>query len=200
MKIRKVLPALGALVLGATLGTLVSRPLGADSGTGAPVNIVSPLPVPVGITGQPTVLIKNLEEPGRVPYEETLLVSENAGQTGFCTVSCGTEISFSAVPANKRLVIKEVSIEFPVKTGGIVFGNLTGFIVGAGGGLCCRLSLPLALQFSFGGFDNWFTNQQVNLYVDAGEKPVVDVTVDVSHADQGRNVIATLTGYYVSLP
>ena len=106
--------------------------------------------------------------------------------------------TFSAVPPGKRLVIKEISVDFLNKAGSIV-GQ--GTLTSSAGFFNPRVYFPLTLQSTglFGPFDEWVTNQQVNLYADAGNTPQVLLEVDGSHISAlGDNV--TLTGYYVSLP
>jgi hypothetical protein len=145
----------------------------------------------VGIVAGTTVLIKNLDEPGRVPYQESKNVSGDP--TGV------SQVTFSAVPANTRLVIREISVDFLVKAGGAV---------GAGSlGSAAFFPPPQSLYFPLTfqgptyltGFDEWVANQQVTFYVNAGQQPLALLTVDPPHAAViGENM--TLTGYYVSLP
>ena len=107
--------------------------------------------------------------------------------------------TFSAVPPGKRLVIKEISVDFLNKAGSIV-GQ--GTLINSSVLPSPRVYFPLTLQstglINF-QIDEWVTNQQVNLYADAGNTPQVLLEVDGPHISTlGNNV--TLTGYYVSLP
>ena len=176
----------------------------------APVHIVSPLPLPVtgsttvsgtvaatqsgawtvGIAGQP-VLIKNLDEPGRAPYQETVFVGQACCGVGFST----TVFTFSVVPANKRLVIKDASLNLPAARGSAVSPAVLRIV----GGGTPELNLPLILGGSL-VYDEWITNQQVNFYVDQSQRPEILLSVDSAHAIAGLTATATLTGYYVSLP
>ncbi len=133
MKLRNVLAVLSVLVLAATLATLTSRPLGAQSGnsnpTGAvqgsaPVSIVSPLPVPVsgsttvsgsvaatqsgtwnvGINGTPTVTVTTNQ-----PVE--------TGKGFSLGQFTGQPVVLYVVPTGKRLVVEYFSSEVGVASG-----------------------------------------------------------------------------------
>src|SRR5262245_22036941 len=82
----------------------------------APVHIVGPLPLPVtgtttvegNVTVTEPVSVRNLDEAGRSPYQETGFVT---------TTQAFNIITFSQVPAGKRLVIQRVSALLPSKAG-----------------------------------------------------------------------------------
>lgn len=100
----------------------------------APVQIVNPLPVPVTVSGDiggtvaatqsgtwsvgvnNTVLVKNLNEPGREPYEYGIEFDSSS-----CSFNCsnfahlGQVIVFDGpvVPAGKRLIVQHVSGRLP---------------------------------------------------------------------------------------
>jgi len=124
-------------------------------------------------------LIKNVDEKGRIPYQQS-------GAT-----SCGTglcDFSFPIVPAGKRLVVEHVSANIYVNTGGV---NAT-FLEGAGG--FTVFSLPgraMATPQLIG------VNEQVLAYYEAGQTPFYRVAFSVGDANDSYSV--AITGYLVDL-
>lgn len=160
----------------------------------------------VGLAGTPTVqfanttplLVKNLDEPGREPYQQTVQIPEaNSGCPGS---PCDSTFTFPAVPANKRLVIQHVSANLILFSGSFPFSATLG-PTGPGNPLPLGgHQLLLTLQGSGQGFDFWITSQQVTFYVDPLQQPTIDVTSDPAHTPQSVAINATITGYLVSLP
>jgi hypothetical protein len=201
------------LVLGA-VGVLMNSRQAAAQGPndGLAVRIVNPVPVPitgsttitgtvgaaqsgvwnVGITGQP-LSVRNIDEPGRTPYQETLRVSggKNCG-----SVVCGPEFVFSPVPAGKRLFITDVSVSFVVSAGANVFiGDLEQISLNH-----TSVFLPFTRQGPYvPGTEQWITNQHVNYFVDQTVSPVVFAHVDTAHLSN-EDSFATIAGYYVPRP
>jgi hypothetical protein len=198
---RNVLVTVAGLAGLAILGALMPSPHAEAQNPvpgSAPVNIVSPLPLPVTVTGSSTISgtvaatqsgtwnvnTKNVDERGRNPYQAVLSCSSAAGACSGSGV---------AVAANTRLVIEHVSAQIQVSTGKpIQFTTLN--INGAVG----EQSLPNHLQaVNLGnGNDQYYVNEQVLLYADAGKFPFVGV-----QTTSGNFVVinATLTGYIINL-
>lgn len=167
--------------------------------TGQPLSVnanITNTSLPVQFSSSSPLLFKNVEEPGRVPYQEE--------QQGFvipasdCNVQvCGLTMTFATVPAGERLVIKNVSATLNMNTGGTF---LSAFLSGYLGGLQ-QIALPSTVQYfnKNVGTDYWVIQQQVDLYVDAGQAPTVAYGMDGTHGTSAQGS-ATLTGYFVTLP
>ena len=156
-------------------------------------------------------LVQNVDEPGRTPYQQELQVSANAEcGADFCTPS----FTFAVVPANKRLVIKQISATFDASAGASVLavylaGGKTDVIGSSGLFPFTQMAFPMGRQLNpmvFGAFcpaakpcEQWVMNQETNYYVEAGASPLISIGVDKGHAVP-IFADAILTGYYVSLP
>ena len=201
----------GLLVVLAVIGIEMNPSQVAAQGPsdGLAVRIVNPLPVPisgtstvsgtvaatqngawtVGIAGQP-LSVKSIDQ--RVPYRETV----DRNRVGCGTAVCSYEFVFSTVPANTRLIITDVSVDFIVLSGGNVFaGNLDTALPPV------SVFVPFIRQGPYfePGTDEWVTNQQVNLHIDQGRAPEFFANVDPNHVSNERSQ-ATLTGYYIPAP
>ena len=212
---KRVARALAVLFGIVVLGSFVSLvPQTSASGAGgAPVNIMSPIPLPVkgnvsatvsgtvaaqqsgdwnvGLSGTPTVqlantttplLVKSVDEPGRVPYNHTVEIAE--ANSGCTTFFCDSRFTFPAVPANKRLVIQHVSANLRLFSGGVASQAYLG--PGTPPGSFGHMP-PLTLQDSFAGRDDWITSQQVTFYVEPLQQPTIDVFGDGGHIYRRAN-------------
>jgi hypothetical protein len=102
---------------------------------------------------------------------------------------------FGTVPANHRLVIKNVSANLMINAGTAITGAQ---VSGVGGGSNSTLFLPTTPQYvNFFLMDGWTVQQQVLLYADAGTAPTFAIGGAPAASVQAS---ATLTGYYVALP
>ena len=186
----KLLTLAGALALLAVLGKFYAKPVFAQVRA---------------------ALVQNVDEPGRTPYQQELQVIGNSGcDTDFCTPG----FTFAVVPANKRLVIKQVSATFYASAGASVLatylaGGKTDVIGTSGLFPTTQMALPIGRQLNpivFGAYcpavkpcEQWVANQEMNYYIEAGATPFLSLGVDKGHAVP-IFADAILTGYYVSLP
>jgi hypothetical protein len=180
----------------------------------APVRIVDPLPVPVSgaVTGNVTVSgsvsvtntpsvnaaqsgtwsVRNVDEPGRAPYQEY-----RSAQFSSCG-SLNCELDFAPVPAGKRLVIRSVSGSVNVSPGTVLVNAtlVTEFAK--------RLvDVPTFFQgnatTSLGNQDWLRFNSFIFAYAEPGSTPHLGVSVSPG---QGGSTFASaaLAGYYVDIP
>lgn len=124
-------------------------------------------------------LVKNVDEKGRAPYQQSGFVQCTNGNS-FC------DLFLPAVPANKRLVVEHVSANIfaPVGLNGtflIVGGNTSSALPGR------STSAPTLLA----------VNETVLMYFEAGASPLYRVVPSV--ADGSASFSATITGYLVDL-
>ena len=199
------------LVLGAVGIIMNSRQAAAKAPPMASRSVVDPLPVPitgsstiagtvgvtqsgvwnVGITGQP-VNIRNIDEPGRAPYQETLRAQ---GGSACGTVVCGPQFVFSPVPANKRLVITHVSVSFVVSTGGMVCRWIAAERTALRGRAAALHTAGAILPRERPVGDE----STGDLLRGAVAESIVFASVDTPHISNEQS-FATIAGYYISLP
>jgi hypothetical protein len=208
---------LGGLILAIVIGSLTTQRPAAAQGPavpGAPVRIVDPLPVPVSgaVTGNVTVSgnvsvtntpsvnaaqsgtwsVRNVDEPGRAPYQEY-----RSSQFASCgSINC--ELDFSQVPAGKRLVIRTVSGSVNVSPGTVLV-NVTLVTEFAK-----RLvDVPTFFQgnatTSLGNQDWHRFNSDIFAYAEPGSTPHFAVSVNPSQGG-ATFASASLVGYYVDIP
>ncbi len=221
MKVRNVLVVLGVLVLAAILSALISRPLGAQSGTSsststgsAPVTIVSPLPVPVsgsttvsgsvaatqsgtwnvGISGNSAtapLLVRDVDNPARNRFVHDFS----------CTIVVGATLCEDNmdVPSGVELVIESVSAFAALPSGTRPLVQLI-FNTGAGSQQTGHsFTLPLSFVASFSSFSNpdrYGVTQPLRAYVDGGQ--TVFFIAQQAGGSGGGTFSATVTGYFVN--
>jgi hypothetical protein len=124
-----------------------------------------------GAFGAQTTQVRDVDDPGRIPYQS--FQNASAGQR---------EFDFPAVPAGHRLVIQHVSGDMNLE----FTPNQVEVLVVATGG---------ASSF-FAPFSNTFVkfDQPVQLYVEAGDAPIVGVLGN-NGVDPTSRGFLTLTGY-----
>ncbi len=127
------------------------------------------------------VLVKNEDEKGRNPYSQFL----TCNSSGECTATG------SVVPANTRVVIQHVSGNFESTGQSLAFVALSA----NNSGLTSFLPATL-VNVPAHGFNNFYVNQPVLLYVEAGDMPKINL--------QGTSTdpvfcFVYLTGYTVNL-
>ena len=132
--------------------------------------LVSPI---YGALGAQTTQVRDVDDPGRIPYQS--LQQVKAGPT--------LEFDFPVVPAGHRLVIQHVSGDVNLQS---IPNNQVEALVEATGGAS---SFFVPFSKTLARFD-----QPIQLYVDAGEAPIVVVLADlgITPTDHG---FVTLTGY-----
>jgi hypothetical protein len=128
-----------------------------------------------GAFGAQTTQVRDVDDPGRIPYQSKQEVTATAGP--------GFQVQFPAVPAGHRLVIQHVSgsVNFKVQPS----KQVEVFVLVRDGDSSFFSPFSTALA----RFD-----QEVQLYVDAGDGPGVFVLADSGLAP-AVNGFLTLTGY-----
>ena len=117
--------------------------------------------------------VRNVDDPGRIAYENEQGLG--AGQDF---------VVFPKVPAGHRLVIQHVSAELRFQS---FVSSQVQVLVSGGGQASSNFLAPFSK--SLAGFD-----QLVQLYVDAGEAPAVQIVADAG-LTQVSSGFLTLTGY-----
>src|ERR1035437_7452779 len=159
-------------------------------------------PVPVSITGTPTVNIGNLpdgtntvqvfattntpvfvrdvDNPARQFYQRSLQSSQSSVSSWL--------VVFDAVPAGKRLVVEFISLEAVVSN-----GNVIRAIVDHQQG-----DPTHRFPFSAQATGDFVAAQQMRMYFEAGETPRISVFRDTN---TGTIYLAgTISGYYIDVP
>jgi hypothetical protein len=138
-------------------------------------------------------LVKNVDEPGRAPYQS--VVDFNAGSGCGSNTSCNF-VSFAAVPAGKRLVVEHLSVLTGVASGGQP--TLLAFSNSPGCGNCSNRAVGTGwvnTDFSPGfGASFWAIDRPVYLFYEAGETPQIKMYATVNFIFVGN---ATVTGYLI---
>lgn len=166
---RALAVTLGLVVLGSIVSLVPQKKVSAQD-VGPAVTIAGPLPVP----------IRNSDEKGRIPYQQSGGVDCN---TSLC------DFAFPSVPAGKRLVIEHVSANVNPNPGVGVNGV---FLEGACGS--CYWSLPGRSLASPGLV---LVNEQVLAYFESGAIPFIRVAWNSGTNTGGFQ--AVITGYLVDL-
>jgi len=127
------------------------------------------------------VLVSNVDDPGRIPYAAAVDCKFAGGS--------GCDGFLAPVPAGKRLVITHAA--------GLVQENLPGgtlVLLEVSGGIAT--SHPLATyQGSFGAVNTFVFDQPVLLFYDAGQTPIVFVTLGAAPDPHVSVAEFQLTGY-----
>jgi hypothetical protein len=199
--------AAGLLLALPAIGALAQNP---HPGS-APVNIVSPLPLPV--TGDITlapggsitvvnpssdpVLVQDVNGPARRPFAIT--ATDFVGSpTGHCAVG-GCTLLFPAVPAGMRMVVTQVAARFVSFGGKKMFAAdlITSGIPGPGAAEA--ILIPSIVSPNSELIATWSViAQSVHAFVEAGQAAEIEGELDTGNA--GDRLTATITGYFVSVP
>jgi hypothetical protein len=138
--------------------------------------------LPLAQTAAQTVLVQNIDEPGRNPYQETV-------QGGFHN-SAGFQISFNTVPLNTRRVIKHVNCGVVVQAQHVISGaNLYA------SDLSQQEALPTVNAKVSGGSPQSIFAENPELYLNTGQFPYIFVFTN----DPAAGIICRLSGYDVNL-
>jgi hypothetical protein len=148
----------------------------------------------VEIAGTPSV--KNVDEPGRNPYQALAGFGFGSGFT--CSdgppPSCLGEIRFPAVPAGMRLVAARISGEIITNNG----VNIGESILGTAPAVTAVAFVPVTSRSQVSASETLFQfNQELLNYFAAGVQPDYSVYVAGGTSVKGE---AILTGYLVSVP
>ena len=138
---------------------------------------------------QKTTVAQDRDEPGRNPFQQSMQMTQNAGNCGPLLGLCA--LSFDVVPAGKRLVVTHASAILHTDPS---TGNP---LVYAGPAQIPNFSHTLPLPQARGGTRHVSAGPLL-FYVEAGSYPYV--IVQGSPLTDGASASASLSGYYVALP
>lgn len=134
-------------------------------------------------------LVKNIDEPGRMPYQQLVQFS-----TSECVSVLFCIVSFNPVPAGKRLVVEHVSMLVFVQDGGqpnlLAFGD--GFSTNTGN--VAILENDFKVGRSVLGQTAWSFSRPDRVYYEAGQTPKVKVGASAAFGFDGN---ASLHGYLI---
>lgn len=135
-------------------------------------------------------LVKNVDEPGRAPYQS--VIEFNAG-TGCLGSQCNI-VSFAPVPAGKRLVVDHVSALVGVVSGGqptvTAFSNSNCINCSNRALVTGWVNTGLAIS----GSVFWELDRATTVYFEAGEVPQLKMLASASFAFVGN---ASLVGHLI---
>lgn len=136
-------------------------------------------------------LVKNIDEPGRTPYQS--VIEFNAGDG--CTSNICNFVSFTPVPAGKRLVVDHLSAMVGVTGGGRP--AVTAFSTS----LCtnCNNRALIAGWVDTGftpvsGVNFWILDRPLTVYFEAGETPRLKMIATTNFSVVGN---ASLVGHLI---
>jgi hypothetical protein len=136
-------------------------------------------------------LVKNVDEPGRTPYQS--MVDFNAGSG--CSSNTCNFVSFAVVPTGKRLVVEHLSVLTGVASGGQP--TLLAFSNSPGCGNCGNRAVVTGwvnTDYTVFGASFWAIDRPVYLFYEAGETPQIKMYATASFSFVGN---ATVTGYLI---
>ena len=141
---------------------------------------------PVHAHAQKPALTQNIDEKGRVPYQDT--------ETKLCTnmgnIDCG--LTFAAVPSGYRLVVTYASAFFYLNSPSVpsYIGLYGGYSLPNGTQMSTAILIPTAI-----GGNGYAVSSPLTYYIDQGYSP----TFDAPGAAVGKYVVGTVTGYLINL-
>jgi hypothetical protein len=145
--------------------------------------------LPSTANAQKPALIKNVDERGRVPYQEHVNFAQDASRCSMFRCA----VSFPPVPAGFRLVITHASAFYRLATGG-TFPYTT---LGADGIEGWALMLPTPV---LSGSNFYITSSPVTYYVEPGSSPTLFMYGQYVTNNGSANAEATVIGYLVAIP
>jgi hypothetical protein len=136
---------------------------------------------PAAVNAEAPTLVRNVDEPARNPYQQTVQSSDCAG---------GCAFQFATVPANSTLRITNVSCLFSV-------GDTAGVgEVYVGNGDEKQPATVFIPAVANGNPNVIVANASINLYAPAGSKPFAGV---IAWTGAISTPACTLSGYFVTL-
>jgi hypothetical protein len=139
-------------------------------------------------------LVKNVDEPGLVPFSQSFTISQTECA---CTNCCF--IRTAAVPAGKRLVIQNISGFFPLSgPGNAGFINVRQETPGTGDAAVINTITPVfRTQWNGGDYPAYEFNQMMLAFVDPGKTAGISIFSGVNFGF--RSGVLTINGYMVNL-
>lgn len=124
-------------------------------------------------------LVKNVDEPGRMPYQQLVGFIVEVGVNCINAQHC--IVSFNPVPAGKRLVIEHMSMLVWVQNGGQPVNTAFGDTFTIGSGLDVAILQPAFTPgFGISGQTSWSLDRPVRVYYEAGQTPKVKVVASAT--------------------
>jgi hypothetical protein len=145
-------------------------------------------------------LVKNVDEPARAPFQFFLQARRGDPQCG--TNFCGFYLG--AVPANKRLVITNVSATINLDSTAVV-QHLRLLVYDPSFNILSQFTVPFnpdpypADTISAGSPRRYVVNEQLRWYVEAGKNPLLDFHTTGGGLDTSWPNQFLITGYLVDL-
>lgn len=143
------------------------------------------------------VLVQSADEPGRVPYQESMRIRNDSvncplppSRTNFYCVA-----RFPAVPPGMRLVVTHVSADYSRS----VPAEVALVRLGMNASLDFTLALPVPVQVANGRFGRFVVSSSVTFFVNSGDSPSVFLMA-ASSDKVDAEIHVVLVGYLVSLP
>lgn len=137
-------------------------------------------------------LVKNVDEPGRMPYQA--MVEFNGGGEPTCPIPGFCIVSFPDVPAGKRLVVERLTVLVGVTGAGqpnyVTFGD--GFV--SNGGNIAIVMPNFAPSIEVMGVTFWALSEVVRVYYGPGTTPKVKLGAT---ANFGFVANVSLHGYLI---
>jgi hypothetical protein len=145
--------------------------------------------LPATAYAQKPALVRNVDEPGRSPYQQVLLFNQS---TQVCTNYVCT-LWFNPVPAGYRLVVTHVSARFRLADNGSEAYTTLGY----DGNLASDIVLPAP---SFIGYNYYVVSSPVTFYVEPGSSPTLSLSGNRVDASGSYSAQASIVGYLVAIP
>jgi hypothetical protein len=144
--------------------------------------------LPATAHAQKPALVRNVDEPGRTPYQHSIgLVESNSTCSQFlCSVS------FPAVPAGYRLVVTHASASYGLVSGA---GRANVFLGADGDIFNNTLMLPVPVN---DGANYYIVSSPVTYFVEPGSTPYLFLGGNGIATNQSAT--ATIVGYLVAIP
>jgi len=147
-------------------------------------------------------LFKNIDEPSRNPYQAYITAFPAANSpcgSNFC------DFALTAVPANKRLVITNISMRIVPAATNISVEDVRLY-------LCCDANFHITSSYTFpygavyppdnltvGAVSAYVINEQLHWYVEAGQTPRLTFHTSGGNLSQYEEERVLVTGYLVDL-
>jgi hypothetical protein len=145
--------------------------------------------LPAVADAQKPALVKNVDEPGRNPYQQGMLFNQS---TQVCTNFVCT-LWFNPVPAGYRLVVTHVSVRYRLADNSIEAYTT----LGSDGNMASDIVLPAP---SFIGNNYYVVSSPVTFYVESGSSPTLFLSGNRVDASGSYSAQASIVGYLVAIP
>jgi hypothetical protein len=145
--------------------------------------------LPATAHAQKPALVRNVDEPGRNPYQQGMLFNQS---TQVCTNYVCT-LWFNPVPAGYRLVVTHVSVRYRLADNSSDAYTTLGY----DGNLASDIVLPAP---SFIGNNYYVASSPVTFYVEPGSSPTLFLAGNRVDASGSYSAQASIVGYLVAIP